>query len=122
MILYKPHILPRGIFSLAVALAGTPPLCLKRLLRLPHKAFMLASKRLAAVEGCKLRKSRPLVRFSATLRWLAGGPCLGIAMAHSLPTSTAYHEVAYKLFTFPKPQSSLAQSSTSLHRHKGKQT
>ena len=85
--------IPRGIFSFAAVLAGTPPRFFKRLYRMSHPSFMILAEKIALFDDCKFRKSYPLQRISVTLRWLAGGSYLDIALAHNISTSAVYYYI-----------------------------
>lgn len=82
------YTIPRGLFSFSTILAETPHQFITRLYRMPHSSFLQLSETLALHETRKFRRTGPLIRLSVTLRWLAGGSYLDIAMAYSLPTST----------------------------------
>ena len=84
---------PQGVFSFSAILAGTPHIFFVRIYRMSHFTFMRLAENLALRETRKFRRSCPLQRLSVTLRWLAGGSYLDIALAHNLSTSTVYHYI-----------------------------
>lgn len=85
--------IPRGVFSFGAILAGTTPRYFRRLYRMNHSAFLNLAEVLALTEGKKFRRTCPLMRLSATLRWLGGGSYLDIALAHGWAASTTFYVI-----------------------------
>jgi len=75
---------PRGLFSFSSMLAGTPSTFFKRLYGIPHRVFMALAEKVTLEDQKKFRRSCPLLRLSVTIRWLAGGSYLDIALAHGI--------------------------------------
>jgi len=88
----RPRI-PRQLFSFEMNLLGYGDHFFERLYRMPKELFYSLESRIIVHRIAKNKMVScisPLIRLSCTIRWLAGGSYLDIAMAHHLAVSTAY--------------------------------
>jgi len=82
----------RPIFSFPVFIRGVRPIFFARLYRMSKEAFEQLADELLMNQD-KVLRSCGLLRLSITLRWLAGGSYLDLAMTHQQSISSVYHYI-----------------------------
>jgi len=83
----------RPIFSWPLFIRGVRPEFFARLYRMPKDVFLSLAENLLLCQSNRQLRSCGLMRLSITLRWLAGGSYLDIALIHQQSTSSVYHHI-----------------------------
>lgn len=89
----RGNAISRPLFSFGIFITGVQPAFFARMYRMPKDIFFVLAERISTAGNQIKLRSCPLMRLSITLRWLAGGSYLDLAMAHHVSVSSVYNHI-----------------------------